>query len=80
MRKYFIQVIQTLRFFFFNLKVERRAEWGFFHDHIFTLKYHIHTSALCFDMQPYWKFYQLMFEGKKLGLKINFELKLRSFN
>ena len=33
------------------LKVERWAEWGFFHDHNFTLKYHIHnSSALCFDM------------------------------
>ena len=37
-----------------------------FHDNNFTLKYHIHnSSALCFDMQPYWKFYQLIFEGKK---------------
>ena len=30
-------------------------------------------------MQPYWKFNQLIFEGK-MGLKLDFELKLRSFN
>ena len=30
------------------------------HDHNLSLKYHIHNStALCFDMQPCWKFYQL---------------------
>ena len=29
------------------------------------------SSALCFDMQPYWKFHQLIFEGKK-GLKVKF--------
>ena len=58
---------------FSSLKVERRAEWGlFFHDNKFTLKYHIHdSSALCFDMQLYWKFYQLIFEGKN-GLKVKF--------
>ena len=49
------------------LKVKRWAEWGFFNDK-FTLKYHIHnSSALCFDMQPYWKFYQLIFEEKNLA-------------
>ena len=54
------------------LKVEHWAEWGFFNEHDFTLKYRIHDScALCFDMQPYWKFYQLIFEGKN---------GLRSFN
>ena len=43
-----------------TLAVERWAGWGRFHDHNFTLKYHIHnSSALWFDMQPYWKFYQL---------------------
>ena len=57
------------------LKVERLAEWGFFHDHNLTLKCHV----LFFDMQPFWKFYQLIFEGKN-GLKVNFELKLGSFN
>ena len=47
------------------LKVERWAEWGCFHDNNFTLKYHIHnSSALCFDMLPYWNFYQLIFEAK----------------
>ena len=57
------------------LKVERWAEWGFFHDHNFTLKYHIHNcSALSVDMQPYWKFYQLVFEGKN-GLKVKFWIK-----
>ena len=57
------------------LKAERWAEWGFFHDHNFTLKYHIHNpSTLCFDMQPYWKFYQLIFEGKN-GLKVKFWIK-----
>ena len=62
------------------LKIERWAEWGFFHGHNFTLKYNIHnSSALCFDMQTYWKFHQLIFEVK-VGLKLNFELKLRSFN
>ena len=62
----------------FPLNVELNED--FFHDHNFTLKYHIHnSSALCFDMHPYWKFYKLMFEGK-MGLKLNFELKLRSFN
>ena len=30
-------------------------------------------------MQPYWKFYQLIFEGKQMGSKLNSELKLRSF-
>ena len=59
------------------LKVERWAEWGFFHDHSFTLKYYIHnSSALCFDMQPYWKYNQLIFERKKNGLKFKVELKL----
>ena len=48
------------------LKVECWAEWGFCHDHNFTLKYHIHnSSALCFDMQPFWKFYQLTLQGNK---------------
>ena len=47
------------------LTVERWAEWGLIHDNKFTLKYHIHNSrALCFDMQPYWKVYQLIFEAK----------------
>ena len=50
------------------LKVERWAEWGCFHDYNFILKY-------CFDMQPYWKFYKLIFEGK-MGFKLNFDLKL----
>ena len=63
----------------YELKVERWAEWGFFHDHNFTLKYHIYnSSAVCFDTQPYWKCYQLIFEGKR-GLKLNFELKLTHF-
>ena len=63
-----------------ELKVELWAGWGCFHDHNFTLKYHIHNySALYFDMQPYWKFYQLIFDGK-MSLKLNFDLKLRSFN
>ena len=57
------------------LKVERWIEWGFFHDHNFTLKYHVHNSSvLCFDMQPYWNFYQLMYE-RKMGFKLDFELK-----
>ena len=38
----------------------------------FTLKYHIHnSSALCFDMQHYWKLNQLIFKGKN-GLKVQF--------
>ena len=37
------------------------------------------SSALCFDMKPYWKFHQFIFE-EKMGFKLNFELKLRSFN
>ena len=57
------------------LKVERWAEWRCFHDHNFTLKYHIHNySALRFDMQTYWKFYQLIFEEKN-GIKIKFWIK-----
>ena len=65
----------------FCLKVERWAEWGFFDDYNFTLKYHIHnSSALSFDMQLYWQFYQLILEGEKMGLKLNFELKLFSCN
>ena len=57
------------------LKIERWAEWGFFHDHNFTLKYHIHnSSALCFDMQPHWFFFQLIFEGNN-GLKVKFWIK-----
>ena len=60
------------------LKVECWAELGLFHDHNFTLKYHVHNSIALY-MQPYWKFYRLIFEGKN-GLKVNFELKLCSFN
>ena len=39
---------------FKQLKVERFAERGFFHDHNFSSKYHIHnSSALCYDMKLY---------------------------
>ena len=55
-----------------DMMVVRWAEWGFFHDYNFTLKYHIrNSSAFCFDMQPCRKFYQLTFEGKN-GLKVKF--------
>ena len=58
-----------------TLKVVCWADWGFFHDHNFILKYHIHnSSALRFDMQSYWKFHQLIFEGKN-GLKVKFWIK-----
>ena len=58
-----------------HLKVECWAECEFFLDHNFTLNYHIHTSsALCFDMQPWWKFYQLIFEGQN-GLEVKFWIK-----
>ena len=57
-----------------SLKVERWAEWGFFHDHTFPLKYHFHNSnAVCFDMQPY-KISSVIIWRKKMDLKLNFEL------
>ena len=61
---------------FIILKVEpAELKEDFFHDHNFTLKYHIHnSSALCFDMQPYRKFYHSVFEGKN-GLKVKFLIK-----
>ena len=69
----FWQYVPTLCKNPFSLKVERWVEWGSFHN--FTLKYHIHNSrALCFDMQPYWKLHQLIFEGKN-GLKVKFWIK-----
>ena len=58
-----------------TLKVERWAEWGFFHDRNLTLKYHINnSSAFCFDMQLFWKFHHLTYLIEKIGLKLNVEL------
>ena len=54
------------------LKVEHWADWGCFHDHTFTLKYHVHNySALCCDICNPTENFQLIFEGKN-GLKQSF--------